>query len=136
MTMTAFPPFAAPWTRLAVAAVALALFALASARATPDDNDNDIPDVSALPQWPELVSVRMNDNPVSSLDELELMEELALLEFENTNIDDVSPVANNKWFRNGDRFAFRETKVGENDCPDILLMQEKNVNMLTDVECE
>ena len=99
-------------------------------------DDNEVPDVSALLQWPDLVSVKLNQNPVTSLAGFEIMEELALLEFENTLITDVSPVADNKWFRNGDRFAVRNTGLTEDDCPQVLTLIEKKVNLLTDLECE
>ncbi len=115
----------AGWTRAAVPAVMEVLGAA----------ENGITSVQFLASWPNVNQVVLTNNPVQNLAGVELLEVLRVLDVSGSAIRNLTPLAENETFRQGDEVIATRTPLDGEDCGDIATILGRNGRVTVDFEC-
>ena len=97
--------------------------------------DNGITSVQFLASWPNVNQVVLTNNPVENLAGVELLEVLRVLDVSGSAIRNLTPLAENETFRQGDEVIATRTALDGEDCGDIATILGRNGRVTVDVEC-
>jgi Leucine-rich repeat (LRR) protein len=98
---------------------------------------NQIRSITFLANWPVVTSVNLADNPVESLEGVETLEELNLLDVSSSVVSDLAPLVANGAFggSKNDEVILTGTPLGPAACPDIRVIEERLGVVTVDFEC-
>jgi Leucine-rich repeat (LRR) protein len=98
-------------------------------------SDNLVTEVSFLQFWPNATEVVLARNPIQSLEGVEMLEHLRVLDVSGTQIQDLAPLAANETFRQGDEVVAEGTPLDPGDCGDIATIRGRNGTVTVDFDC-
>ena len=100
-----------------------------------DLRGNAISDLRPLSRLSALRVLRLGENRISELGPLFRLPRLSVLELNDNSIEDIRPLVANQGLGAEDRIDLQNNPLDTEDCPDILLLQGRGVEVVHDLQC-
>ncbi|MEM9167495.1 MAG: hypothetical protein AAGB48_10805 [Planctomycetota bacterium] len=97
--------------------------------------NNQITSALALAGWPRVQDVNLLGNPLQSLEGVEALEVLGILDVSQTQVSDLTPLVTNETFRRGDELIIDSAALDGADCPDIAAILAREAVVTSNVQC-